>query len=244
MTVPITFVLTSCGRFDLLERTLESFAATNDYPIRRYIIIEDSEDERVLRMRDRFPELNLEIVINRPRLGQLASIDKAYAMVNTEYIFHCEDDWLFTKPGVITRSLVLLQAFPDVVMVWPRGSGSHGPDWIMRLPMIEEKGVRYRPIDPKAHHRWGNFTFNPGLRRLSDYHRLPSYAEVGGEGAVSVAYKRLGLRMVLLEDGGVDHIGSGRSTLEAPTRNPIARLRQSIAKRASHVLWRLKRAWQ
>ena len=50
MPVPITFVLTSCRRFDLLERTLESFVATNDYPIQRYIIIEDSEDEGVLRM--------------------------------------------------------------------------------------------------------------------------------------------------------------------------------------------------
>jgi len=28
-------------------------------------------------------------------IGQIKSIDKAYSMVDTEYIFHCEDDWEF-----------------------------------------------------------------------------------------------------------------------------------------------------
>ena len=40
----ITMVLTSCGRNDLLEKTLDSFFKYNTYPIERYIIIEDSAD--------------------------------------------------------------------------------------------------------------------------------------------------------------------------------------------------------
>ena len=28
------------------------------------------------------------------RMGQLFSIDKAYSIVKSEYIFHCEDDWV------------------------------------------------------------------------------------------------------------------------------------------------------
>jgi len=41
----ISFVLTSCGRFDLLKPTLESFKKHNDYPLHQMIIIEDFGDE-------------------------------------------------------------------------------------------------------------------------------------------------------------------------------------------------------
>ena len=35
-----------------------------------------------------------EVLVNKKRMGQLFSIDKAYSIVATEYIFHCEDDWV------------------------------------------------------------------------------------------------------------------------------------------------------
>jgi hypothetical protein len=38
----ITFVLTSCGRFDLLTDTIASFLAFNTAPIARYLVVEDS----------------------------------------------------------------------------------------------------------------------------------------------------------------------------------------------------------
>lgn len=38
----ISFVLTSCNRFDLLRPTLESFKAHNSYSLHQFIVIEDS----------------------------------------------------------------------------------------------------------------------------------------------------------------------------------------------------------
>lgn len=38
----VTLVITSCNRFDLLKKTIESFSRNNTYPIREVIIIEDS----------------------------------------------------------------------------------------------------------------------------------------------------------------------------------------------------------
>ena len=38
----VTFVLTSCGRPDLLEKTLDSFLKYNTFVIKNYIITEDS----------------------------------------------------------------------------------------------------------------------------------------------------------------------------------------------------------
>lgn len=241
--LPVTFVLTSCGRFDLLERTLTSFLETNDHPIARWIIIEDSGDDRVLAMKGRFRGLPLEIVVNRPQLGQLRSIDKAYAMVDTEFVFHCEDDWLFTRP-ILRESLTLLQAFPDVVTIFARGEEG-APRWQKTLPISSEQGVRYRPIDPAAHHRWGNFGFNPGLRRMSHYRLLPGgYAPLGNETAISQAYKFMGLRVVALPDGGVAHIGgNGRTAapLKRGLRRRLMRWRRSISTRLAFYRWRLSR---
>jgi hypothetical protein len=101
----VTFVLTSCGRMDLLEKTLDSFFKYNTYPIDRYLIIEDSTNSDVF---ERCKALNivqynnkLEFIFNHEKLGQLASIDKAYSNVETEYIFHSEDEWEFYQGGFI-----------------------------------------------------------------------------------------------------------------------------------------------
>lgn len=90
MTPPrdITFVLTSCGRFDLLAETLRTFVACNTAPIARWLVVEDSGREEV---RDvvRGAGVPIELIVNDPPVGQMTSIDRAYATVDTPYIFHC-----------------------------------------------------------------------------------------------------------------------------------------------------------
>lgn len=44
----VTLVITSCGRFDLLKRTLDSFFEKNTYPIKKIIITEDSTEGKKL----------------------------------------------------------------------------------------------------------------------------------------------------------------------------------------------------
>ena len=43
----MSFVITSCGREDLLDRTLKSFFKFNDFPIEKLFLTEDSVDENV-----------------------------------------------------------------------------------------------------------------------------------------------------------------------------------------------------
>ena len=43
----ITFVLTSCGRVELLNKTLESFFKFNDYKLQKMYVVEDSVDQNV-----------------------------------------------------------------------------------------------------------------------------------------------------------------------------------------------------
>ena len=43
----ITFVLTSCGRVKLLNKTLDSFFKFNDYKLEKMYLVEDSFDQNV-----------------------------------------------------------------------------------------------------------------------------------------------------------------------------------------------------
>lgn len=111
----ITLVVTSCGRFDLLKRTLETFDLFNTADIREVFITEDSVDEAVRLAIPGHWRSHCSFLVNRPKLGQLASIDLAYESVNTPYIFHCEDDWAFYRSGFVEGSKVVLELRPDIL---------------------------------------------------------------------------------------------------------------------------------
>ena len=91
----VTLVVTSCGRLPGLRRTIASFLAANTYPIDRYLIMEDSGDVRMAgRVIEEFGDV-FDVVVNKRRMGQLFSVDKAYSLVHSDFVFHCEDDWVF-----------------------------------------------------------------------------------------------------------------------------------------------------
>jgi GT2 family glycosyltransferase len=114
----ITFVITSCGRFDLLTKTVQSFLHLNSYPIKRYLLIEDSCDETMYaKIKNSVLFKEFDIVYNKEKLGQIKSIDYAYSQVDTDYIFHCEDDRLFTRTGFIEDSLQVIESDPKIFQV-------------------------------------------------------------------------------------------------------------------------------
>lgn len=56
----------------------------------------------------------------KKNLGQIKSIDLAYQEVKTDYIFHCEDDWLFYRSGFIEDSMTILESDQSILTVWLR----------------------------------------------------------------------------------------------------------------------------
>ncbi len=170
---PVTLVITSFNRFDLLEQTLDTFFLHNDYPLARAIVIEDSQNLDFFRVMERYKSKGVEPMFNEQRLGQHRSIDRAYSTVETEFIFHCEDDYLFGRPGIIRESMEILQSDSDILMVLPRQKEDL-PYYLDSVPVRSIGNARYRKVGPKFHHLWYTFSFNAGLRRLSDYRMLPA----------------------------------------------------------------------
>lgn len=214
MTEPnkeVTFVLTSCKRFDLLEPTLKSFFKHNTYPIKEYIIIEDSPDinklNEVLR---KFKGIDFTVLYNNPQIGQLPSIDRAYSLVKTDYIFHCEDDWLFYKNGFIEKSFSVLLENEKIVSVWIREQNDTNRHPVEPQVYHTRDNVGYKFMETGFHEIWHGFTFNPGLRRTKDYELIKPYTKWIGEGGVSGEYFKQQFRGAILLDGYVRHLGNHR----------------------------------
>lgn len=209
----VVVVVTSCRRFDLLEITLKNFIEYNDYPIREVIVIEDSDDAGVHQVCSVLSGVKHRVIVNGENIGQIRSIDKAYAEIDADYIFHMEDDWLFTRSGVIASLVRVLELERNAVIACAR-SGADMPRYVRSLATQAVDGVEYKRLFPELHHLWHTFTFNPGLRRVGDYRELVGgYQSIGDEAAISRRYKAQKRDMLWLVNGGVKHIGvDGRST--------------------------------
>jgi Glycosyl transferase family 2 len=230
-------VITSCGRFDLLRATLASLLPNLDIRPRKIVIVEDSCDPAVANVAGEF-DGKFHILVNQTKLGQMASIDRAYSTVSTPYIFHCEDDWEFFRTGFIAESATLLEQYPEVSMVALRARDDLNP--LMRdVPSREENGLRFFFYEPKRHPEYFSHSFNPGLRRLSDYKKIGPYAPLGYEPDISYAFKRGGFYMAGLEIPAVRHIGWDRHVKDpfqpARSRTLVQRVGKSIAKRWKRI---------
>jgi hypothetical protein len=203
----VTLVVTSCGRADLLERTLESFFTLNTYPLARTIIIEDGPANPPA-----FPVPDLTYIANEVRIGQVCSIDRAYSRVDTPYVLHWEDDWETYRDGFIGPSLEILERYPEILQVWLRAYDDTAGHPIVKLPQFN---VPTMSTDWK----WHGFSWNPGLRRMTDYRRLGGYSQfrhrksLGAELEISKVYRSLGYHAAILPEpkGYVRHTGDDRS---------------------------------
>jgi hypothetical protein len=216
----VTVVITSSNRPELLFRTLYSFLNFNTYGISKIIIIDDSENTQFHETIKKIFGTFCEIICNPKRIGQIKSIDEAYSIVKTPWIFHCEDDWEFYRGGFIEDSLSLMKADPKILQVWLRELGDTNGH-----PVLPEQ---YTHNDVSYYNLsfnylgYNGFSFNPGLKRLSDYELIKPYSEVPfdprthptktarfycPEMEIGEFYFNLGFRAVILTRGSVKHIG-------------------------------------
>ena len=204
----VTLVITSCGRFDLLEKTLDSFFEYNTYPIKKIIITEDStEGKKLEKILSKYKNQNLKMIVNEERLGQMKSIDKAYSEVDTEYIFHCEDDWKFFKKGFIEKSMKLLEEDEKILIVGGRAKEDFKEGYFFDEEYEAKDGGKYYNVADEI------FTYNPGLRRKSDHDLFGSHEKLKDklyEMELSKFYKDRNYRTIYFKEKYVEHIGDKR----------------------------------
>jgi glycosyltransferase involved in cell wall biosynthesis len=248
----VSLVITSCGREELLHKTCNSFARFNTYPLQQAILVEDGEidhDPNLVAKLLNLPSQKVTIIKNQKNLGQIKSIDRAYAEVRSQYIFHCEDDWEFYREGFIEKSMYILKRDSKIFSVWLRAHNDTNGHPIDPLAYQSAEGVQYFLLSLNYRKLWGGFSFNPGLRRTKDYHEFGKYADAEiihhfkgktnvSESDLSMHYQRMGFRAAILDDpiGYVRHIGGAHhlaADWELPTivmiKNWLKKIKEKIS---------------
>ena len=207
----ITFVLISCGRLDLLKKTVDSFLKFNTYPITEFILVDDSGDTDIHdSIRAMYPDWTLVFESHR---GQIVCIDDAYSRVKTPYIFHCEDDWEFIRGGFIEPSLEVLKYNNWIMQVAICNTHNHPviPD------VYNSNGVDFRMVDDTPDNRWHGFSFNPALRNIAHWNKVGPFMDIGDyeptgikEAVIGEALYQFGYRVAILNDSYCNHTGYGR----------------------------------
>jgi hypothetical protein len=219
MEKKIDCILTSCGRWDLLATTLSSFFEFVDFPIANFWVYEDSGQPIPEYFKTEFPLIQW--IEPLKKTGQIFAIDCLYSKVENEYIMFLEDDWQFTKTGFIQKSLAILEEKPMTCQVWIREPNDRNGHPAIGQVITLESGVKYQLMKTGFRGVWHGFSFNPGLRRLSDYQKLfpkGMYADIHwspsnplqAEQLVGKQYFRHGFRAATLLEGYCKHIGNNR----------------------------------
>lgn len=211
----ITVTLTHYRRLDHLRRTVHSFLNTNKYPIDQFLIIDDSGDSFYNKqVQTEYKEI-ANVIINDKTIGQRKSIDKMFSLCTNEYIFHLEDDWLFTNQldtDYIGDSLIILKNNPDINQVWVRHEYDNPHKTIGEV--YEIAGVKFKYVDPDFRGEWNGFSWNPGLRRKSDYEKFfpDGVQRFKDELQASKHVRNFNFKAVKLENTVCNHIGYDQPT--------------------------------
>ena len=169
MITPVTFTITSCNRIDLLDKTIESFTSINTYEIDEFILSDDSDNYEISNhIKNKYGN-KFKIISNSPRLGLSKSLDNLFKSSKNEFIFHCEDDWMFdSNPNLISNSLDILNENPDIHQVSVRHdyNNPHKPMGDkQQTSTLVDYWILTQSFKSMPTQIWNGYSWNPGLRR-------------------------------------------------------------------------------
>lgn len=215
----ITFTCTTSKRFDLYVQMMISFfySCLDMDLIENYIIVDDgSPINEIHEMGRLFPKTN---VIKNTKGGQLNSIKMILDCVDTEYMFHSEDDWNFLiQDHYIRKGFDIMHTDSRIKQVTLR---------FWECMYINDDGLEYRmhnysPMDIKEDYdiikysdcNYGGLTLNPSLIHVPTFkecmknvHQENSESRIWDK-KLSMNYWNAGYKRANLNDEYIEHTGT------------------------------------
>ncbi len=162
----VCVVCFSCGRFNEMITMIKSFYSTNTYDINNFIVIDDSNNKKMLEINEYFPEIN--VIQKYGKGGHLNNIKLGYKLargLESKYIFHLEEDWKFINSYYIEQSIKILEKDENVINVWLRDLNDTNLHPLNCFKNIDNMNC----YKLETNYTWKGFTFNPSLKRLENF---------------------------------------------------------------------------
>ncbi len=201
----ITLTLTMGGRPEALRKTFSSLkplfqpehvVAGNDF--------RDAACSAILK--EFFPDA-VEI-FPKQHLGHHKIMDAILANVETPYVLHIEDDWLFNENLDLETARQLLVHLPSISQVCFRDiSDFHlNSEDASRIERMDLGWTQFARLD-KLHEQWHGFTFNPSLMQVQLLREIGSFTCFKKERHISRFLRKKGRFVAFLEPGACVHFG-------------------------------------
>lgn len=210
---PVTATITMCRRLKLMCGMMDSLlqCVIDHSHISRWIAIDDgSASSDLYQIAECYPFV--EIVVNDIK-GHPAALNQLFGMVETDYIFHLEDDWRFETPGpILQHCWTVMQHNPRVGVVCLRGF--HFGD----IPAGD--GISYGLHSHGPGSPWPGYSLNPGLQDLRKVRDTgPFVDEPNFEHKYAKRFRDMGYELAHLNPPSdrrwITHTGGGHSAYAA-----------------------------
>jgi hypothetical protein len=215
MDKKVTLFVTSCGRPQLLKKTLESFVKYNTYPIKEAIICEDSGIKGIIDFVKDILPYPIIFCYNEVRIGQMKTIEKYTQLIKTDFVFHLEDDYEFFDSGFIELSFKILDSDSKISQVLLEDEQHTYPKIDIGNPLCY-KLMTNKPDEINANNGDGPltvFSWRPSLKRIEIQKLRMPYEPWDDEYTIELLINKLGYYSVVTKNvkngrkGFCTHIG-------------------------------------
>lgn len=206
----IDVILTSCGRWGLLEQTIQAILSVNTHPV-RLLVYEDGLNENESEFFALCEKYRVDWVgWSVEREGQIKALDALMKEVRSEYFISAENDWVCVKDDFVQPAIDLMESDPAIHCTWLRG--------------LDKRAMNYQPYEMKEGYAeltknfmWHGFSFGASIKRLSHYKMIGSYGQHAefdfkqpwkSEWTIDQLYSKKGFHAASLPGQHFVHIGT------------------------------------
>jgi len=180
----ITHTMTMGRRLGFFMRTMHTFldCCLDQDLISEWIVNDDrSSPEDLAYIKKQFPFLK---IVSAKNPGQAAALNNLFDHVNTEWIYHNEDDWYYSKKGHFIRECLEIahdhaQVRNVVLRQWDAPFIKSGDlEYKMHIfdtHMGRTENDRIQAM--RADRRWFGYSLNPGLQHIPTIRWMGKYDE-------------------------------------------------------------------
>lgn len=163
------------------------------------------------------------------QIGHHKAIDYMYSLVETEYIFHCEDDWLFDKELDINSYISFLKNNQFVTSLCLRKieDFNFSISEFDKIKYSEFQGLGLALFD-NVHDQWYGYSFNPHIAHISNWKNKKGFSNFKKERHISRQFRKENKHVYFLKSGVCYHSGHEISVANPKKKTFFSKLKSNF----------------